>query len=235
MRTEVLGGLRVRLSGGTDGNGAGTGPVVVLLHGFGAPGDDLVPLWRYLRAKDGLRFAFPEAPLSLGGLGFGDSRAWWMIDLQTFERAVALQKPELITEDIPEGIAERRGQISQVLDALEQRFAGSPLVLGGFSQGAMLACEVALHDPRRLAGLVLLSGMMVNGAAWRAKMPERRGLPVFMSHGEYDPIIPFPLAGMLRDQLNQAGIGVDFGSFPGGHEIPEEVLGRLTAFLRVVL
>jgi phospholipase/carboxylesterase len=44
MRVDKLGGLTVRLTGGTDGKGGGNGPLVVLLHGFGAPGDDLVPL-----------------------------------------------------------------------------------------------------------------------------------------------------------------------------------------------
>ena len=55
--------------------GSGTGPIVVLVHGFGAPGDDLVPLADEISAPAGTRFVFPAAPLSLGP----DSRAWWMI------------------------------------------------------------------------------------------------------------------------------------------------------------
>ena len=49
MRTTTLGQLTVHLTGGTDREGGGDGPLVVLLHGFGAPGTDLVPLWRELR------------------------------------------------------------------------------------------------------------------------------------------------------------------------------------------
>ena len=59
MRTTTLGQLTVHLTGGTDREGGGDGPLVVLLHGFGAPGTDLVPLWRELRAPPGTRFAFP--------------------------------------------------------------------------------------------------------------------------------------------------------------------------------
>ena len=44
MLTEMIGPLRAHLTGGSDGNGGGNGPVVVLLHGFGAPGTDLVAL-----------------------------------------------------------------------------------------------------------------------------------------------------------------------------------------------
>jgi phospholipase/carboxylesterase len=235
MRTEVLGGLRVRLSGGNDGQGGGPGPLLVLLHGFGAPGDDLVPLANYLRAAPGLRFAFPEAPLSLGSLGFGDSRAWWMIDLPQFESAIARNRPDEITHHVPEGLAEAREKVLAALDALETRFAASPILLGGFSQGAMLSCDVALRAPRRLAGLVLLSGMPVALDEWKPLFATQRGLPVFMSHGTQDPIIPYPLSEHLRDQLNQAGIGVDFHRFHGGHEIPMSVLEKLGGFLRAVL
>ena len=55
---------------------------VVLLHGFGAPGDDLVALGQYIAAP--VRFVFPEAPIELGGL-YGDSRAWWRLDLARLE------------------------------------------------------------------------------------------------------------------------------------------------------
>ena len=61
MRVDKLGGLTVRLTGGVDGKGGGAGPLVVLLHGFGAPGDDLVALSEYLDAPAGTRFLFPEA------------------------------------------------------------------------------------------------------------------------------------------------------------------------------
>ena len=59
MRIEELEGLKVRIVGGTDGQGGGNGPVVILLHGFGAPGHDLVPLWKALDAPQGTRFLFP--------------------------------------------------------------------------------------------------------------------------------------------------------------------------------
>src|SRR5208282_2123552 len=89
MRTLELGGLRVRVTGGTDREGGGDGPALVLLHGFGAPGDDLVSLWRVLAAPAGTRFVFPEAPVSLAAMGYGEGRAWWMIDM---ERMLELQR-----------------------------------------------------------------------------------------------------------------------------------------------
>src|SRR4051812_9883368 len=78
MREVQLGTLKARISGGTDREGAGAGPVVVLLHGYGAPGTDLVSLGRELAVPSDVRFVFPEGPLDLG---FGGARAWWPIDM----------------------------------------------------------------------------------------------------------------------------------------------------------
>ena len=80
MREEHIGGLRARVTGGTDGKGGGRGPLVLLLHGFGAPGDDLVSLADVLTVPAGTRFVFPEGPLSLS-FGPSDARAWWLIDM----------------------------------------------------------------------------------------------------------------------------------------------------------
>ncbi len=85
MRRAKLGPLDVRMTGGSDGDGGGEGPVVVLLHGFGAPGDDLVGLWRSFAAPRGTRYVFPEAPIALGHQ-YAGGRAWWWIDLEMRSR-----------------------------------------------------------------------------------------------------------------------------------------------------
>src|SRR5689334_6703771 len=122
MRTEQLGSLRARITGGTDGDGGGDGPVVVLMHGFGAPGDDLVPLWRALDVPRATRFVFPEAPLAVPIAAAGDARAWWMIDLARLERARTHGPPRVETDEVPAGLAPARAQLCELLDALEPRF-----------------------------------------------------------------------------------------------------------------
>jgi len=62
-------------------------------------------------------------------------------------------------------------------------------------------------------------------------MATRKGLPVFMSHGRADNILPYDLAERLRADLVAAGLAVTFVPFDGGHEIPEEVVTALGAFL----
>jgi phospholipase/carboxylesterase len=237
MRIVELGELRVRLAGGTDREGGGDGPVVVLLHGFGAPGDDLVSLWRALGVPAGTRFAFPEAPVSLEPFGYGSGRAWWMIDM---DRLVELQRGRpadavRLRKDVPPGLADARAKVTAMLGALVKELAPSRVVLGGFSQGAMLSVDVALHADVELAGLVLMSGTIVAEDEWEPLFAKRRGLPVVQSHGEADPLLPYANAEVLREKMTAAGWGVTFLQFRGGHEIPTRVVDGVSAFLGRVL
>jgi phospholipase/carboxylesterase len=209
--------------------------VVVLLHGFGAPGDDLVPLWRTLAAPTGTRFVFPAAPIDLGPAMMG-GRAWWYIDLEERMRRQALGEKRDVAE-VPDGLDAARAKVEALLDRVDQTLqpAAGKLVLGGFSQGAMLALDTALRSTRPLAGLVLLSGTHIAANEWASRLDARRGLPVFMSHGQADELLPFAIAERLKSTLAQHGLPVEWVPFRGGHGIPPGVADGVGAFLRRVL
>jgi phospholipase/carboxylesterase len=225
-----LGPLRVRrarLGGQTPRNDGDKPPIAcVLLHGYGAPGDDLVPLAEAI-GLPGAELFFPEAPLS-AGVG----RAWWPIDIAALERAMMLGIERDRSEEMPPGLPSAREAMMETLEAIAHELPEHAIVLGGFSQGAMLALDVALHDPRALAGLVLLSGTLIAQEQWRPRLPSRRGLAVFQSHGKDDPILSYPIALRLSELLTAAGLSVAFHPFPGGHGIPPTVLRSLEAWLR---
>jgi phospholipase/carboxylesterase len=235
MKLTKLGDLNVRITGGTDREGAGTGPVVILLHGFGAPGDDLVPLWRTIAAPRGTRFVFPEAPLDLGPRYMG-GRAWWPIDLEARMRREAMGDRRDIAE-VPDGLEAARVKVQSLLDDVDRTLQPTPgkTVLGGFSQGAMLSLDVALHSSQALAGLVLMSGTHIAASEWATRFEGRRGLPAFMSHGRGDELLPFAVSEGLRDTLTAHGLRVEWVAFQGGHGIPPGVLDGVGAFLTRVL
>ena len=232
MREVLLGGLRVKLTGGVDGQGGGDGPVVILLHGFGAPGDDLVPLADVIDAPTGTRWLFPEAPLSLN-MGFGDSRAWWIIDFARIQEDREAGRIRDLSIEVPQGLALARERFLAFLKELPKQLPidYKKTVIGGFSQGAMLTCDTVLQTDYPFAGLVQLSGNLLAQAVWGPLMRKRKGLPVFQSHGTQDDVLPNIGAERLRDALTQAGLAVEWHSFRGGHAIPEAVLRRLGPFI----
>jgi phospholipase/carboxylesterase len=237
MRETSIGGLKTRIVGGTDGKGGGPGPVVILLHGFGAPGDDLVPLATAVREwPSGTRWLFPEAPLPLN-MGYGNSRAWWIIDMARIQSDRAAGKVRDLSVEIPKGLALARDRMLRFFTDLPRHLPidFEKTVIGGFSQGAMLTCDAVLQTDYPFAGLVQLSGNLLAQPVWGPLMAKRRGLPVFQSHGTQDDILSFAGAERLRDALSQAGLVVSWHSFRGGHEIPERVLRALALFIHKVV
>ncbi len=228
-QTLDLAGLTTRIVGPADAK-----TTVVLLHGFGAPGDDLVALAQYLGPRaPGTRFVFPAAPLELGGL-HGESRAWWLLDLARLEAELRGGGRVDRSNELPEGLPAAREHVVRLLDQLQARFSitDDQLVLGGFSQGAMLSLDVALHRATPPSALILMSGTLIAEPAWGPRMTQLKDIPIVMSHGRHDALLPFGVAEVLRDKLTAAGAKVEWHPFLGGHEIPAAVLAAVGDLLR---
>lgn len=214
---------------------------VVLCHGYGAPTDDLVPLVaetvRRLPPEDlaHVRFLFPGAPQQAEG---SDGAAWWQHSAER-RRAVDLghQPAEgARRQEIPEGLPRARRQLMAALDAYRamHHVTMDRVVLGGFSQGAMLATDTVLRLEEPPALLCVLSGTLIMETQWAALAPRRAGLSVVMSHGQQDPLLPFGDALALRDLLDAAGWHVGFVPFEGGHSIAPGALDLMAARLHAL-
>ncbi len=216
--------------------------LVVFCHGYGASGEDLVPFVPELLEREPrlapVRFAFPAGPLSLGQASWGDSRAWWPLD---WLRLAGLSRTavgrERLRNDVPEGLASARRKLQGCIEAL---LAGSGIgpervVLGGFSQGAMLAADLALHWEHRPAALVALSSVPITADTWRKLGPRRAGLPVVLSHGRQDPVLPYAEGEALRELLTAAGLAVEFIPFDGPHTVHPDALDRVARLLASLL
>ena len=226
IQTLELAGLTTRII-----ETPGATRTVVLLHGFGAPGDDLVALAQYIDAP--ARYVFPAAPLELGGL-YGDSRAWWMLDLARLEQELASGAVRDRRSEVPPGLAEARTKLFGLLDEIKARYGAGDgeLVLGGFSQGAMLSLDVALHREQPPAALILMSGTLLAESIWKPRMQRLANVPVFQSHGMHDQLLPYAIAELLRDELRTAGAKLEWCEFHGGHEIPPQVLDGVAKLIR---
>jgi phospholipase/carboxylesterase len=236
MRTETWGGLKTRII--EPDNASDVALNVVLSHGYGAPGTDLIPvasmLTQIVPALDGkLRFLFPQAPHELAELGIPGGRAWWNLDIMQLQQAVAIGEYRNLINESPRELPDTR-QMFQAMLAECAADTGVPIsrtVVGGFSQGSMLSLDACLFAEERPSGLIIWSGTYINQAIWRPRVEKLSGLQVFQSHGQFDPLLPMELARQLRDELQAAGNAVDFLEFPGQHEIPMDALERTAAML----
>lgn len=235
QQTLQIGGLDVRVVGAPADD---AGLAVVLFHGFGASGEDLVPIGNHLakhREFAGVRFYFPAAPIVLGGFAMFEQRAWWPLDMEALEESLARGESRDRRLECPEELPELRQRIAQVIEhiATETGLGIGRIVLGGFSQGSMLATDVVLHLDDAPAGLAIFSGTLLCQEPWTRRMKSLPpGLRVFQSHGRSDPLLPFAAAESLAEQLSAAGADVKFVPFRGQHEIPDEALN---GFVHLIL
>ena len=163
----------------------------------------------------------------MANVPFG-GRMWWDIDMEALEAALASGTLRDMRSDVPKLPPARRPLLALIDEAL--RMADLPyarLVIGGFSQGSMLAADVALRLEEAPAALAVFSGTLFDLDGWTQAAPRRCGLKVLQAHGYQDPVLPFAGAEALRDVLEGAGLYVNFLPFQGGHTISS---GSLQAF-----
>lgn len=204
-------------------------PTMVLLHGYGSSENDWVPFAKTIALPPGARFLFPRGPESARRSdGAPAGRAWWHLDLSTRVHAGVLGAD--LSAKKPAGI-ERAARAVRALLARRGNRAAQPFILGGFSQGAMVAAEVAFLSDEPLRALVLLSGTVVDQKLWSANYARRKGLHVFIAHGRSDPTLSFAVAERMRGEMADAGLLVTWFPFDGGHEISADVVTALNEFL----
>jgi phospholipase/carboxylesterase len=211
----VLGSMREDERGGT---------AVVLLHGWGAHGDDLVGLARAL-AHPRTRFFVPAGPLAEG-----TGRAWWHLDPS--------DRPRHAWDDHSDAdyaphrqVSAVRAAVQTVLGTVRSRYAPERLVLGGFSQGAMLSYDVALASSPPVERVVAMSGVMLADSLAALRATHATRPTVFISHGRQDSMLPFEAGEKAKDMLERYGYPVEWHPFDGAHEIPPVVVAALKTFL----
>lgn len=205
--------------------------VAILLHGWGAPGTDLVGLAAHLSPSIRTRFVFLQSPRTVDGTdGPSSGRAWWPLDMMELQVKRMLQQYDDLAQMEPEGLDRARDELSGAIAAIQNAYPGLPLYVGGFSQGSMLAMDWVLTAQAEVAGLMVLSGTTLREATWRQAACARKQR-VFQSHSPDDQVLPLALAERFRSIVVDAGWEHSWVTFSGGHGIGPGVLAELESFL----
>jgi phospholipase/carboxylesterase len=179
--------------------------LLVLHHGRGADERDLLSLGDALDPERRLHIVTPRAPLQPpGSLGYH----WYLVprvgypDPATFQAAFA--------------------SLAALHDELWQRTGIAPArtILGGFSMGSVMSYALGLHASRPVpAGILAFSGFVPSVAGWQTDLVGRVGLPVFIAHGDLDPVIDVAFAREAASSLTEAGLAVDYHESHAAHHI----------------
>jgi phospholipase/carboxylesterase len=199
--------------------GEGPFPAIIALHGWGASAHDLLglaPLLHGGRAVTLCPQGSVTVPFGGGQYGYG----WFQLhpgmppDIEAFQHAAAA--------------------LREFIDMALARYPVDParVVVTGFSQGGMMAYELALRQPSRFAGLAALSSWFPAPLAETLpKLPEHEGFPVLILHGTQDDRIEVERARESREALRPYGISLTYREFDMRHEIRQDALRVLLQWL----
>lgn len=198
----------------------GADSIVIMLHGRGSNGNDLIGLSRvFSDALPTTAFYAPNAPHSFEDAPTG---------FQWYSTAT----PESRTQ----GVRDIASTVNAYIDELlaEQRLAPSRAILLGFSQGCITSLHLGPRRERPLAGVVGLSGAMVTGDTLQAEIANQA--PILLVHGEDDTVLPPERSSEAHETLQTVGVPSELHIIPGlPHAIDQRVVDLSIEFIQRVL
>lgn len=203
--------LRYLLSVPSGRDAAEPMPTVILMHGRGADANDLADLAPMLDTPDGARFVLPNAPKPFEpypGMTFG----WTWFDGWP---------PRL------ESVKASREILLKFYAEITAKYPTTSLIVSGFSQGAMMALDTGLRATQNVKGIAAMSGGL-----YEEDLPAlRTDIPILITHGTMDDVVPVNYARRARLILEDAGLSVDYHEYPMGHQIVMEEVAIVKEFL----
>jgi phospholipase/carboxylesterase len=193
---------------------------LVLLHGRGVDENDLFPLLDLLDPDRRLVGFTPRAPLQPPG---HTGNHWYVVERVGYPERESFTQTYRLLDSWLAGVAEETG------------VSPGRTVLGGFSQGTVMSYAMGLGAgrPRPLA-ILAQSGFVPTVDGWEPDLTDRADLPVYISHGVSDPVIPVEFAHKARELL-EGRVDLTYREHPGGHTIDPRSFDEISGWLRSAL
>jgi phospholipase/carboxylesterase len=192
--------------------------LVILCHGYGSNGDDLIGLVPHLqRAMPNAVYVSPNAP----DLCFGAPNGYQWFPLSTLSREERLA-----------GTLMAAPTLDHFIDQQLEKYAleNKDLILVGFSQGTMMTLHVGLRRSSDIAGIVGFSGAMTLPDGWKDEVTSKP--PAVLIHGDMDNVVPVQLMHEAFIALQEIDLNVDNHVSPGiMHSIGPDGLQKAMEFL----
>jgi len=204
---------------------------IIWLHGLGADGEDFVPIAEEMQLPVAVRYIFPHAPMRPVTINNGYvMRAWYdiLLGAASAELSAGIGR----NEDV-EGIRESQAEIEKLIAQERQRgIASRNIFLAGFSQGGAVVLYTGLRHKERLGGIMALSTYLPLMKTLPAEAAAAaKTVPIFMAHGQSDPVIPYAFGRASADELLQQKYSLEWHSYNMPHSVCPEEIGDIEQWL----
>ena len=196
----------------------GLPPALVLLHGVRSNEQDLLGLAAAL--DDRFFVASVRAPIVMGPASFG----WYHVEF-TPGGGYIINENEAV---------ESRGLVLQFVRELKEAYSIDPdrVYVMGFSQGCILSLGAALKEPRSFAGVVGMSGRLLDSLVEdTAPASDLKGLPVMVVHGTRDTVIPINYGRAIHELLSRLPVDLTYREYPTAHNVTAESISDIGNWL----
>ncbi|SPN73416.1 Predicted esterase,Phospholipase/Carboxylesterase [Chlamydia serpentis] len=209
-------------------------PIIILCHGYGAVADNLTffpSVCSFPRLRP--TWIFPNGILSLDN-NFRGARAWFPLNVLLLEEVSKLYVngvkdcKEKYDELFDVDLDSPKKALEDLITSLNRPY--NEIIIGGFSQGAIISTHLVLTSKNPYAGALIFAGSKLFNKGWEQGIKQCSQVPFLQSHGYQDEILPYKLATDLYDLLSTKLKG-ELVSFNGGHEIPLVVFQKMQTII----
>lgn len=191
-------------------------PLLLLLHGFGSNEDDLFQLTNYL--DDDFLIVSARAPYDRSP----GTYKWYHLDLSSQPYKADLEQAE-----------QSRLLLLKFINQLKRKhdFDENKIVIGGFSQGGIMSYSVGLTEPDEIAGIISLSGRMLDDTKTNAKKDKLKSKKALIIHGTKDSVLSVDLARSAKTFLETTPMEITYHEIEMEHTINQEAIQYMNAWL----
>ncbi|KAJ5249135.1 acyl-protein thioesterase 1 [Penicillium chermesinum] len=214
---------------------------VIMAHGLGDSGAGWMALaqnWRRRGKFEEVTFIFPNAPNIPITVNMGMKMPGWY---DIAKLGGDLNVEDVIRNQDEPGILRSREYFNGLVkEQMDKGIKPSRIVLGGFSQGGVMAVFTGLTSKEKLGGIFGMSCYLTLSDRIKNYVPEdwpNKDTPVWLAHGEDDEVVKFPLGQMSHKMMKELGVqNVSFKSYPDlGHSADPQEIVDLEKFLEETL
>ncbi|WCN12120.1 carboxylesterase [Marinomonas mediterranea] len=201
---------------------------VIWLHGLGADGNDFKGVVPSLGlGNSAVRFVFPHAPIRPVTINGGmPMRAWYDILEMDLDRKVDMSNIDESCEQISALVEEQ----------IAQGIAAENIVIAGFSQGGVIAYQMALTSKYRFAGVMALSTYLADfESVPDANSVPNKETPFLIHHGSYDPVVEPTLGARAKAILTDKGFDTTYQSYPMPHSVCPAQIEDIASWLKGIV